>query len=157
MDSHYSRLPGWLGYNRVSVRAPTAEALKAALRSGATEPVFNGIYAAYRRLIERPIVSGAYAAGAFYFTLRDWLDGHVARLIGADGFEIRTGYERPLRDLLNIVPAVGVLQDFRDDKGVFGTGPQLGVAATYGAFSLGYEKMGTDAPGQVFVEYRRGF
>jgi len=92
-----------------------------------------------------------------YFSLRDWLNGHVSRLIGADGFEISTGYEKPLRDLLNIVPAVGVVQDYRDDKGVFGTGPQVSVSASYGAFSLGYAKKGTDAPYQVFLEYRRGF
>jgi len=157
MDSHYSRLPGWLGYNRVSVREPTAQGLKEAIRRGATEPVFCGMYADYRRLIQRPVVSGVYRAGALYFTLRDWLDGHVARLIGADGFEIRTGYERPLRNLLNIVSAAGVVQDFLDDEGVFGTGPQFGVTVTYGALSLGYEKKGRDAPYQVVLEYRRGF
>lgn len=157
MDSHYSRLPGWLGYNRATVREPTAAALKDAIRSGATEPVFNGIFAGYRRLIERPSISGIYRAGSLYFTLRDWLDGHVARLIGADGFEISTGYEQPLRDLLNIVPAVGVVQDYRDDKGVFGTGPQISVTVTYGALSLGYAKKGADAPHQAVLEYRRGF
>jgi hypothetical protein len=157
MDTHYSRLPGWLGYNRATVREPTAPALKDAIRRGATEPVFNGIYAGYRRLIERPTIFGAYQAGSFYFTLRDWLDDHIARLIRADGFVISTGYERPLRDLLNIVSAVGVVQDYVDEKGVFGTGPQISVAATYGALSLGYAKMGTDAPHQVFLEYRRGF
>jgi hypothetical protein len=156
MDSHYSRLPGWLGYNRATVDEPTAAALKSAIRRGATEPVFNGIYAGYRRLIERPSVSGVYRAGSVYFWLRDWLDGHVARLIGADGFEISTGYEEPLRDLLNLVPAVGVVQDYLDDEGVFGTGPQLSVTATYGALALGYEKK-EDVPARVFLEYRRAF
>ncbi len=157
MDTHYSRLPGWLGYNRVTVREPTAAGLKNAIRAGATEAVFNGIYAGYRRMIERPSFSGAYRVGSLYFTLRDWLGGQVARLVGADGFEIKTGYEQPLRDLLNIVPAVGVVQDYLDDKGVFGTGPQIGVAVTYGALSLGYEKKGADAPHRVFLEYRRSF
>jgi len=157
MDTHYSRLPGWLGYNRVTVREPTAAALKDAIRSGAVEPVFNGIFAGYRRLIEQPAVSGVYRVGSVYFTVRDWLDGHVARLIGADGFEIKTGYEQPLRGLLNIFPAVGVVQDYLGDKGVFGTGPQLSVAVTYGALSLGYAKKGSDAPYQLFLEYRRSF
>lgn len=157
MDSHYSRLPGWLGYNRATVREPTAAALKDAIRRGATEPVFNGIYAGYRRLIDRPSISGFYRAGSIYFQLRDWLDWHVARLIGADGFEVSTGYEEPLRDLLNLVPAVGVVQDYLDEEGVFGTGPQFSVTATYGALALGYEKKGEDAPARVFLEYRRGF
>lgn len=157
MDSHYSRLPGWLGYNRVTVREPTAAALKAGIRSGATEPVFNGIYAGYRRLVERPSVSGVYRAGSLYFTLRDWIDGQLAGLIGADGVEISTGYEKPLRDLLNIVPAVGVVQDYLDDKGVFGTGPRFSVTITYGAFALGYASTGAEAVERVFLEYRRGF
>lgn len=157
MDAHYSRLPGWLGYNRATVREPTAAALREAIRSGAVEPVFNGLFAGYRRLMERPVVSGAYRVGSLYFTVRDWLDGQIARLVGADGFTINTGYERPLHDLLNIVPAAGVVQDYLDDEGVFGTGPQIGVALTYGAFALKYEKAAADAPYQVLLEYRRGF
>ena len=157
MDSHYSRLPGWLGYNRATVGEPTAAALKGAIRRGATEPVFNGIYAGYRRLIERPSVSGVYRAGSVYFRVRDWLDGRLARVIGADGFVVSTGYEQPLRDLLNLVSAPGVVQDYLDDEGVFGTGPQLSVTATYGALAFGYEKKGDGAPARVFLEYRRGF
>jgi len=157
MDAHYSTLPGWLGYNRATVPVPTAAALKQAILDGAVEPVFNGLFAGYRRFIERPVVSGAYRVGSLYFTFQDWIDGLAARLLGADGVEIRTGYERPLRDALNIFTAVGVYQDYRDDKGVFGSGPQFGVTVTYGAFAFGYGKKDADSPYEALVEYRRGF
>lgn len=157
MDTHYAGLPGWLGFNRVSVREPTERGLKEAIRSGATEPVFNGVYRQYRRLIELPAISGAYRAGACYFTARDWLDDRVARAIGADGFEIETGYERPLRDLLNLVAAAGVVQDAIDADGVFATGPQVRVTATYGALAIGYANRATDDAHRVFLEYRMAF
>lgn len=157
MDSHYSRFPGWLGYNRVTVREPTAAALREGIRTGRTDPVFAGLFAGYRRMMEQPVVSGVYRAASTGFTVRDWLEEHAARLLWADGVEVSTGYEKPLRDALNLVTATRVVQDYRDDKGVFGEGPTISVTAFYGPFSLGYQKRPGDTPHEMLLEFRRGF
>jgi hypothetical protein len=157
MDAHYSRIPGWLGYNRVTVREPTAAALREGLRAGRTQPVFAGLFAGYRSLMEQPAIAGLYEAASIGFTVRDWLEEHAARLLWADSVEVSTGYEKPLRDLLNLTSAARVVQDWREEKGVFGAGPQIGVAVTYGALSVRYTRQTEDPRSTVLLEYRRGF